>query len=75
MLIASTRGELSKIIKELSYSMDCGMKEQILLKNYSLVNFAAKSLIGEGLSLIDAYEESRGIVIIIENRFGKKCRE
>jgi len=55
--------------------MDCGMKKQILLKNYSLVNFAAKSLIGEGLSLIDAYEESRGIVIIIENRFGKKCRE
>ncbi|MCD6278270.1 MAG: hypothetical protein J7J11_01160 [Desulfurococcales archaeon] len=75
MLTASTEGQLSRIIKKLSQSMSCGKREQVLLKNYSLLSFAARSVVSESLSLIDAYEESRGIIITIENRFGKKCRE
>ncbi|MCD6428538.1 MAG: hypothetical protein J7L12_02855 [Desulfurococcales archaeon] len=75
MLVASTKTELSKIIKKLSYSMECGAKEQVYLKDCSLINYVTKSLMSESLSLIDAYEEGRGIVITIENRFGRKCKE
>jgi len=67
--------ELSKIIKKLAYNMECGAREQIFLKDCSLINYVTKSLMGENLSLIDAYEEGRGIIITIENRFGRKCKE
>ena len=75
MLVASTKTELSKIIRRLAYSMECGMREQVFLKDCSLINYVTKSLMSENLSLIDAYEEGRGIVITIENRFGRKCKE
>ena len=75
MLVANTRADLSKIIKRLAYTMECGTRKQIFLKDCSLISYVTKSLMSENLSLIDAYEEGKGIVITIENRFGRKCKE
>jgi len=76
MLKASSKNELLSIVSKLGDAMECGVREYILLQNPELVKHVAEAVMSRELSLVDAYEkDGEGVVVVIENRFGRKCRE
>jgi len=72
---ASTKAKLRSLIRELARNLECGDSVEIKLDTLDLLSLVPVYSIRNGLSVIDAREEGRGAVVVIENRFGKKCKE
>jgi hypothetical protein len=69
--IVSTRAEVVKLMSRLSNTLKCGERVEVFLTNEELITIVPPEAISKGLSLIDAYESSGGIVVVIENRFSR----
>ncbi len=65
--------QLRKAIDELAKSMQCGDSEELMLSDPNLIGSVPSIAMEKNLSLVDAREEGRNIVIKLVNRFGKNC--
>lgn len=65
--------QLRKTIDELAKSMRCGDSEELMLTDPNLLGSAPSIVMERNLSLIDAREEGKNIIIKLVNRFGKNC--
>ena len=71
----STEAKLRDLIRRLAQDLECGDDVKIKLDRLDLLSLVPTYSIKHGLSMIDAREEGRGVVVVIKNRFGKKCEE
>jgi hypothetical protein len=69
--VVSTRAEVIKLVSKLSNTLKCGERVTVFLTNEELITIVPPEAISKGLSVIDAYEHSGGIVVVIENRFSR----
>jgi hypothetical protein len=69
--VVSTRAEVIKLVSRLSNTLKCGERVTVFLTNEELITIVPPEAISKGLSVIDAYEYSGGIVVVIENRFSR----
>jgi len=71
----NTEAKLRNLMRELAQDLECGSNVEIKLDTLDLLSLVPVYSVRNGLSMIDAREEGRGAVVVIENRFGKKCEE
>lgn len=72
MYVASSYGELQRLMKELSLKLRCSERVSVHLTHIELITKAITEARVNGLSVIDAYEDKDHVVVVVENRF-KGC--
>ncbi len=70
-----TEAKLRNLMRELARDLECGDSVEIKLDTLDLLSLVPVYSVKNGLSMIDAREEGCGAIVVIENRFGKKCEE
>jgi len=73
--VISTLSDLKKQLKSLSEELPCGAKASIEIGNIALLTVLPKIAMALDLSFTDAKETRKGFLVVIENRFGKNCRD
>ncbi len=75
MYVITSPNNIKKLMQELAANLQCGEKVEIRLSDVELISLIPAEALSNELSVIDAYEVgSKGAIIIIERRFGGKCK-
>ena len=71
----NTEANLRSLMRELAHDLECGDSVEIKLDKLELLSMVPVYTIKNGLSMVDAREEGRGAIVVVENRFGEKCED